>query len=153
MESHSDPHYPPSLCSGVDQLAEGVVLCCGLLMFRIINAESGETRICGVKFSQNFHSGSERTSGNGNINNRSLSSWNWISHQNSNRIPRVIFEAECQQQYCSSSSSYQQRELNSVPIYRHILVLVPDRQNRTCFHVSVRRVAVGCACAWAQAST
>uniref|UniRef100_A0A8B9GSV6 Uncharacterized protein n=1 Tax=Astyanax mexicanus TaxID=7994 RepID=A0A8B9GSV6_ASTMX len=73
------------------------------------------------------------------------------THTCPHQIPRVIFEAECQNHYCTDPNSNLQTELNSVPIYHYMLVLQQDKQDR-CVTVSYQKVAVGCTCVWAQSS-
>ncbi|KAI4903601.1 hypothetical protein NFI96_013574 [Prochilodus magdalenae] len=136
-----------------------VVFCCGLLLLSLLDAKTAHNKICNIslKIPDDFHS-AEALGGNGNINNRSLSAWNWTPHPSSHQIPGVIYEAECQTQYCTdpnpdpNNNNNLQTELNSVPIYHYILVLHQDKQDRKCFTASYQKVAVGCTCVWAKSS-
>ncbi|KAL7872712.1 hypothetical protein AOLI_G00117830 [Acnodon oligacanthus] len=67
-----------------------------------------------------------------------------LPHTSPRRIPGVIFEAQCETQYCTDPNNSLQTELNSVPIYHYILVLHQDKQDRKCFSASYQKVAVGC---------
>uniref|UniRef100_A0A4W4FRY2 Uncharacterized protein n=1 Tax=Electrophorus electricus TaxID=8005 RepID=A0A4W4FRY2_ELEEL len=130
-----------------------VVFWCGLLMLSLTLASTGQKGECDIrlKIPRGFHtSESETLEGNGNINNRSLSPWNWIPNSSFHRIPEVIFEAECKTDYCNYPISNQKTELNSVPIYQDILVLKQDQANRNCFTASFQRVIISCTCVWAQ---
>ncbi|XP_075939283.1 interleukin 17a/f2 [Anarhichas minor] len=99
-----------------------------------------------LAFSSEVSSSSE---GNGNVHLRSLSPWIWRSSTVPNRIPSVLWEAECSSSLCSGPDGGQ--DLNSVPIYQNVLVL--NRQDRgRCFVASYRSVAVGCTCVWAKTS-
>ncbi|XP_034164199.1 interleukin 17a/f2 [Pangasianodon hypophthalmus] len=129
------------------------VFCCGFLMLSLTHATSEQTTVCdiGLLIPKHFHtSESETMEGNGNINNRSLSAWNWTPHTSAHRIPGVIFEATCQSHHCSYPSSHHHTELNSVPIYSTTLVLTQNPKNRKCFTVKFQRVVVGCTCVWAK---
>ncbi|KAI5101957.1 interleukin 17a/f2 isoform X1 [Silurus meridionalis] len=107
--------------------------------------------ICNVKLI-NTRDMPKTMKGNGNINNRSLSAWNWIPHTSAHRIPGVMFEAECQSHHCTHPNAYHHTELNSIPIYSNTLVLMQDPRNRKCFSVKFQRVTVGCTCVWAKSS-
>ncbi|KAG9268971.1 interleukin-17F-like [Astyanax mexicanus] len=131
-----------------------VVLCLVLLVLSPADSKSSQKKICDInlKIHKDFpESDSETQGGNGNIHARSLSPWNWTTHTCPHQIPRVIFEAECQNHYCTDPNSNLQTELNSVPIYHYMLVLQQDKQDR-CVTVSYQKVAVGCTCVWAQSS-
>lgn len=70
----------------------------------------------------------------------------------SHRIPHVIFEAQCNTEYCSYPDSDVDERLHSVPIHQDILVLKQDTQDGKCFSATFERVAVGCTCVWAKTS-
>ncbi|XP_053489545.1 interleukin 17a/f2 isoform X2 [Ictalurus furcatus] len=127
----------------------------GFLMLSLTHATSEQTTICdiGLIIPKHFHTPeSDTMKGNSNINNRSLSAWNWIPHSSAHRIPRVIFEAKCESHHCTNPHSHQHRELNSLPIYSTMLVLTQDPTNRKCFSVKFQRVTVGCTCVWSKSS-
>ncbi|XP_072546293.1 interleukin 17a/f2 [Salminus brasiliensis] len=143
----------PLISTNLDQM--GVVLGLVLLALSLVDSKSTQKRICdiGLKIPEDFHTAeAEALGGNGNINNRSISSWTWTPQTSSHRIPGVIFEAQCQDHYCFDPNGNLQTELNSVPIYHYMLVLHQDKQDRRCFTASYQRVAVGCTCVWAQSS-
>ena len=61
-----------------------------------------------------------------------------------NRIPSTLWEAECTSSFSSGTRPGQKvQDLNSVPIYRNILVLTRQK-NRHCYTTSFQLVAVGC---------
>uniref|UniRef100_A0A3B4C0V9 Interleukin 17a/f2 n=1 Tax=Pygocentrus nattereri TaxID=42514 RepID=A0A3B4C0V9_PYGNA len=131
-----------------------VVFCVGLLMLSLTDVKATQKKICDVGLKiPDFHGAeAEMLGGNGNINNRSLSAWNWIPDTSPHRIPGVIFEAQCETHYCTDPNNNLQTELNSVPIYHYILVLHQDKQDRKCFTASYQKVTVGCTCVRAQSS-
>ncbi|KAM9466363.1 interleukin 17a/f2 [Clarias gariepinus] len=136
-------------------LKQMVVFCCGFLLLSLTQASFEHKRICdiGLVIPKQLHTGESGTmERNGNINNRSLSVWNWIPHHGANTIPGVIFEAKCQSHHCAYPNRPYHAELNSVPIYSNMLVLTQDQRNRKCFTVKFQRVAVGCTCVWAKSS-
>uniref|UniRef100_A0A3B4C0Z3 Interleukin 17a/f2 n=1 Tax=Pygocentrus nattereri TaxID=42514 RepID=A0A3B4C0Z3_PYGNA len=112
------------------------------------NLRTTQKKICDVGLKiPDFHGAeAEMLGGNGNINNRSLSAWNWIPDTSPHRIPGVIFEAQCETHYCTDPNNNLQTELNSVPIYHYILVLHQDKQDRKCFTASYQKVSLHSSC-------
>ncbi|TTO79342.1 Interleukin-17F [Bagarius yarrelli] len=118
-------------------------------MLGLTDADNNKPATCdiGLIIPKHFHTPeSEKTEGNGDINNRSLSAWKWVPHTIGNRIPAVIWEAQCKSHHCTSPYSQQKVDLSSVPIYSSLLVLTQDPRNRMCFTPKFQRVAVGCTC-------
>ncbi|XP_052002088.1 interleukin 17a/f2 [Xyrauchen texanus] len=127
----------------------------GCVLMSITYAKQGQKRICNTDLTiSSFYDSSQaaNTVGNGNIHNRSLSSWTWIPKISFHRIPQVIFEAQCQSEYCNYPYTGVDSRLNSLPIYQDILVLKQDTQDGKCFRAVFERVIVGCTCVWAKTS-
>uniref|UniRef100_H3C5L1 Uncharacterized protein n=1 Tax=Tetraodon nigroviridis TaxID=99883 RepID=H3C5L1_TETNG len=82
------------------------------------------------------------SNGTDSIHSRSLSPWRWRSTTVRNRIPSTLWEAQCSSNR-SPGGQTQVQDLNSVPIYRNILVLTRQNNSR-CYTASFRLVAVGC---------
>nr|XP_055029213.1 interleukin 17a/f2 [Misgurnus anguillicaudatus] len=131
---------------------ESVLL--GCVLVNLVYAKQGQKRICetSLTISTDFQAMAENIDGNGNIHNRSLSPWTWIPKFSSNRIPQVIFEAQCNTEYCKYPNSDVDERLNSVPVYQERLVLIQDTQDRKCFRATFESVIVGCTCVWAKTS-
>ncbi|XP_068089325.1 interleukin-17F-like [Hyperolius riggenbachi] len=77
---------------------------------------------------------------------RALGSRKDINH---NRIPSVILEARCHNDWCVDSEGKADHNLNSVPIQHEILVL--HREVKGCvlsFKLETKMVTVGCTCVY-----
>uniref|UniRef100_A0A671ME84 Uncharacterized protein n=1 Tax=Sinocyclocheilus anshuiensis TaxID=1608454 RepID=A0A671ME84_9TELE len=112
-------------------------------------AKQGQKKICdtSLMISNDFHASlDEDAKGNGNIHNLTQSQKQMI-----HLIPQVIFEAQCNSEYCTLPNGVDMR-LNSLPIYQEILVLKQDTEDRKCFKATFERVIVGCTCVWAKTS-
>ncbi|XP_048046842.1 interleukin 17a/f2 [Megalobrama amblycephala] len=132
--------------------AKYMVLLCALASLTF--AKQREKHMCdtGLIISDDFYgSHSEDMEGNGNIHTRSLSAWTWIPKISQDRIPQVIYEAQCKSEYCTLPTGVDER-LNSLPIYQDILVLKQDSKDKKCFRTTFERVIVGCTCVWAKTS-
>ncbi|XP_028364495.1 interleukin-17A [Phyllostomus discolor] len=79
--------------------------------------------------------------------NRSTSPWSLRRNEDSERYPRVIWEAECRDLYCVNPDRNINHHLNSVPIEQEILVLLRDPQSCPhSFRLEKMVVKVGCTC-------
>ncbi|XP_067310759.1 interleukin 17a/f2 [Pseudorasbora parva] len=117
-------------------------------------AKQKQKQICdtSLTISDDFYgSSSEDMVGNGHIHNLSLSAWTWKPKISHDRIPQVIFEAQCNSEYCTFPTGVDER-LNSLPIYQDVLVLKRDSKDKKCFRATFERVIVGCTCVWAKNS-
>uniref|UniRef100_A0A671K420 Uncharacterized protein n=1 Tax=Sinocyclocheilus anshuiensis TaxID=1608454 RepID=A0A671K420_9TELE len=113
----------------------------GCALANLTFAKQGQKRICdtSLMISSDFSASLDTDAeGNGNIHNRSLSAWTWMSS---------LINSE----YCTFPSGMDTR-LNSLPIYQDILVLKQDKEDRKCFRATFERVIVGCTCVWAKTS-
>ncbi|KAM4834527.1 interleukin-17A [Thomomys bottae] len=83
----------------------------------------------------------------GGYASRSTSPWTLRRHEDPERYPAVIWEAECRHLGCVNAQGGVDHHLNSVPIQHEILVL--RRQPQHCpptFQLEKMLVAVGCTC-------
>ncbi|KAG1973142.1 interleukin 17a/f2 [Pimephales promelas] len=132
--------------------AKYMVLLCALASLTFAKQKPKQVCDTDLTISDDFYgSPSEDMVGNGNIHNNSLSAWTWIPKISHNRIPQVIFEAQCKSEYCTFPTGVDER-LNSVPIYQDIMVLKKDSKDKKCFRATFERVIVGCTCVWAKTS-
>ncbi|XP_007516587.1 interleukin-17F [Erinaceus europaeus] len=81
------------------------------------------------------------------IQNRSISPWNYNITQDPNRFPSEIANAECRYLNCLNAEGQEDSSLNSVPIQQEILVLRRDPQDCPhAFRLEKVLVKVGCTC-------
>ncbi|TRY75954.1 hypothetical protein DNTS_033508 [Danionella cerebrum] len=125
-----------------------ILLVCALESFSFARQEQTPIFDTDLRISSDFSSStSDEGEGNGNIHRLSLSPWTSIPTFSPNRIPKDIFKAQCNSEYCIFPNEY----LNSMPIYQDILVLKKEPGHR-CFRTTFERVPVGCTCIRAKAS-
>uniref|UniRef100_A0A665WUF2 Interleukin-17A-like n=1 Tax=Echeneis naucrates TaxID=173247 RepID=A0A665WUF2_ECHNA len=142
MVFRDNRNLPRRLCSFLSLPS----VCCSALWVEASSRDNGpHPPGCDsmLAFSLNESSLSE---GSGNIHLRSLSPWSWRSNTVKNRIPSTIWEAECSSScFSPGPRSTDSKDLDSVPIYQNILVLIRQGAGR-CFTATYRSVAVGCTC-------
>ncbi|CAM4648523.1 hypothetical protein PO909_011480 [Leuciscus waleckii] len=131
--------------------AKYMVLLCALASLTFAKQKPNQICDTGLTISDDFYGSPSEDKGNGNIHSHSLSAWTWIQNISQDRIPQVIFEAQCKSVYCTFPTGVDER-LNSLPIYQDILVLKMDSKNKKCFRATFERVIVGCTCVWAKTS-
>lgn len=82
-----------------------------------------------------------------NLQNRSISPWDYNITRDANRFPSEIAEAQCRHMGCINVEGQEDRTLNSVPIQQEFLVL--RRKQNGCpglFQLEKVLVTVGCTC-------
>uniref|UniRef100_A0A452DWS3 Interleukin-17A n=1 Tax=Capra hircus TaxID=9925 RepID=A0A452DWS3_CAPHI len=82
-----------------------------------------------------------------NLQNRSISPWDYNITRDPNRFPSEIAEAQCRHIGCINAEGQEDRTLNSVPIQQEFLVL--RRKRKGCpglFVLEKVLVTVGCTC-------
>ncbi|XP_077094721.1 interleukin 17a/f2 [Siphateles boraxobius] len=129
--------------------AKYMVLVCALASLTFAKQKPKQICDTGLTISDDFYgSPSEDMEGNGNIHSHSLSAWTWKLNISDDRIPQVIFEAQCKSEYCTFPTGVER--LNSLPIYQDIMVLKRDSKDKKCFRATFESVIVGCTCVWAK---
>ncbi|KAM9740321.1 interleukin-17F [Dama dama] len=82
-----------------------------------------------------------------NLQNRSISPWDYNITRDPNRFPSEIAEAQCRHTGCINAQGEEDWSLNSVPIQQELLVL--RREPQGCpglFRLEKVLVTVGCTC-------
>ncbi|XP_077782690.1 interleukin-17F-like [Podarcis muralis] len=88
------------------------------------------------------------------IRNRSVSPWDYSTHEDPNRFPHVISKATCRHAFCLDRKGKPNIALNSVPIQQEIMVL--RRKQVGCqqtFWLEKEVINVGCTCVMANTRT
>uniref|UniRef100_A0A7M4E0W2 Interleukin-17F-like n=1 Tax=Crocodylus porosus TaxID=8502 RepID=A0A7M4E0W2_CROPO len=101
-----------------------------------------------VKVDVRFSNPNPATEVASDVNNRSLSPWDYSIDEDHNRFPQRISVAQCRSLTCVSSTGQEDFSLNSVPIQQEILVL--RREQGECsssYRLEKKLVTVGCTCA------
>ncbi|CAM5131060.1 unnamed protein product [Natator depressus] len=101
-----------------------------------------------VKVDINISSTKHATKVGHDVNNRSMSPWDYSINEDPNRFPQVIAQAKCRHYSCVDSTGQEDYSMNSIPIQHEILVL--QREQRGCQHtyrLEKQLVTVGCTCA------
>ncbi|XP_033001245.1 interleukin-17F-like [Lacerta agilis] len=81
------------------------------------------------------------------VRNRSVSPWDYSTHEDPNRFPQVISNATCRHAFCLDSKGRLNKSMNSVPIRQEIVVL--RRKQIGCqqtFWLEKEVIQVGCTC-------
>nr|XP_033794317.1 interleukin-17F-like [Geotrypetes seraphini] len=81
------------------------------------------------------------------VNNRSLSPWDYSYDIDPHRVPSKIAEAKCRHYGCVNSKGKEDINMNSVPIKQEILVLRWEMKGcNQVYKLEKKMITVGCTC-------